>query len=92
MERQELRTTLKGLLEETTGETFAQVSDDQSLTEGLGLDSVDLFSLIVEIQSTFKIKVASEELVSVATVGDLLNLLQAKLSGGTGTAAAPSAA
>lgn len=91
MERQELRDTLKGLLEETTGETFAQVSDDQSLTEGLGLDSVDLFSLIVEIQSTFKIKVASEELVSVATVGDLLNLLQAKLSGGPG-AAAPSAA
>ena len=88
MERQELRKTLTGLLEETTGETYPEVSDSQSLTEGLGLDSVDLFSLVVEMQSLFKIKIASDELVNIVTVGDLLDLLQAKLGPKTNASAA----
>jgi acyl carrier protein len=79
MDRQELRKTLVELLEETTGEAYPEVDETQSLTDGLGLDSVDLFSLVVETQSKFQIKIASEELVAVATVGDLLDLLQAKL-------------
>ncbi len=80
MDRQELRKTLVELLEETTGETYPEVSESQSLTDGLGLDSVDLFSLIVDIQTRFKVKIASEELVAVSTLGDLLDLLQAKLA------------
>ena len=88
MDRQELRKSLTGLLEETTGETYPEVSEDQSLTDGLGLDSVDLFSLIVEIQSQYKVKIASEELVAVATVGDRLDLLQAKIASGGAASAA----
>lgn len=80
MERQELRQVLTELLEETTGEPRAEVAEDQSIQEDLGLDSVDLFSLIVEIQTKLRVKIASEELVAVSTVGDLLDVLQAKLA------------
>jgi acyl carrier protein len=80
MDRQELRKTLVELLEETTGEVYPEVDEAQSLTDGLGLDSVDLFSLVVETQSKFQIKIASDELESVATVGDLLDLLQRKIA------------
>lgn len=79
MDRQELRRTLTELVEETTGEPHPEVAEDMDLQDGLGLDSVDIFSLIVEIQNKFHVKIASEELVSVATVGDLLDVLQAKL-------------
>jgi len=79
MDRQELRQVLTELLEETTGETYPEITEDQNLQEGLGLDSVDMFSLIVEIQSKLKVKIASEDVTSIVTVGDLLNLLQAKL-------------
>jgi acyl carrier protein len=88
MDRQELRKTLVELLEETTGEVYSEVDETQSLTDGLGLDSVDLFSLVVETQSKFQIKIASEELVTVATVGDLLDLLQAKLAPRSSSSAA----
>lgn len=88
MERQRLRATLTELLEETTGERYSEVTETQSLTEGLGLDSVDLFSLVVEMQNTFRIKIASEELGPVATVGDLLDLLQAKLGRGAASSSA----
>jgi acyl carrier protein len=80
MDRQELRLVLAELLEETTGEARPEVGEDQQLQEGLGLDSVDIFSLIVEIQNKLRIKVASEELAEVTTVGDLLDVLQAKLA------------
>jgi acyl carrier protein len=92
MDRQELKTVLAELLEETTGETYPEVTEDQSLMEGLGLDSVDMFSLVVEVQTKFKIKIASEELMTIVTVGDILNLLEAKLASanaaGPGTATA----
>jgi acyl carrier protein len=88
MDRQELRRVLTELLEETTGEPRDEVAEEQDLQEGLGLDSVDMFSLIVEIQSKLKIKIASEDLATAATVGDLLDVLQTKLA----ATAAPSTA
>lgn len=88
MDRQELRGTLVELLEDTTGESYPEVDDAQNLTDGLGLDSVDLFSLVVEIQGRFQIKIASDEFIDVATVGDLLDLLQAKLTPGASSHAA----
>ncbi len=87
MDRHELRQILAELLEETTGEHRDEVAEDERLQEGLGLDSVDIFSLIVEIQNKLRVKIASEELMEVTTVGDLLNVLQAKLTTATpGTA------
>jgi acyl carrier protein len=80
MDRQELKTILAGLLEETTGESYPEVTEDQNLMEGLGLDSVDMFSLVVEVQTKFKVKIASDELMTIVTVGDILNLLEAKLA------------
>lgn len=79
MDRDELRGVLAELLEETTGEPRPEIDDDQDLQEGLALDSVDMFSLIVEIQSKLRVKIASEELTGIHTVGDLLDLLQAKV-------------
>ena len=80
MDRQELRRVLTELLEETTGETYPDIVEDQDLQDGLGLDSVDMFSLIVEIQSKLKVKIASEDVTAIVTVGDLLDLLQSKLT------------
>ncbi|GAC1452136.1 MAG: hypothetical protein NVSMB9_37140 [Isosphaeraceae bacterium] len=87
MERQELRRVLTELLDETTGEPRGEIGEEQDLQEGLGLDSVDMFSLIVEIQSKLKIKLASEDLAAVSTVGDLLDILQAKLASASGVSA-----
>jgi acyl carrier protein len=79
---------LAGLLEETTGEPRPEVGEEEKLQEGLGLDSVDIFSLIVEIQNKLRVKIASEELMEVTTVGDLLDVLQAKLAAMPATDAA----
>jgi acyl carrier protein len=88
MDRQELRGLLTELLEETTGESYPEVAEHQDLQAGLKLDSVDMFSLIVEIQSKLGIKITTEDVMKVVTVGDLLDLLQAKLAASARSSAA----
>jgi acyl carrier protein len=80
MERTALRQTLLEMLEEEVGEKYDNLSDAQNLREGLGLDSVDLVSLVIHIQRRFKIDIKTEELEKLVKVGDLLDLLQVKIA------------
>jgi len=78
--RETLRTTLLSLLEEEMGESFALPQDDQDLRETLGLDSVDLVGLVMRIEREFRVRLAPEELAKVKRVGDLLDVMEAKLA------------
>lgn len=86
MDRNEIRTILAELVEETLGEP-REVQPDQDLREGLGLDSVDLFSLIIEIQTRFRIKIDSAELEPIRRVDDLVSLIAGKIAAHAKTAA-----
>jgi acyl carrier protein len=78
--RETLRTTLLGLLEEEMGESFAPPQDDHDLRETLGLDSVDVVGLVMRIEREFRVRLSPEELSKVKRVGDLLDLMEAKLA------------
>jgi acyl carrier protein len=80
LDRESLRAKLVSLLEEEMGETYEPPKDDQDLRETLGLDSVDLVGLVMRIEREFHVRLASEELGGVKQVGDLLDLMEAKLS------------
>lgn len=80
MDRDALRSALREMVEETTGEPCPAIDDDQDLREGLGLDSVDLFSLVIETQTRFRLKIASADLEGIERVGQYLDLVESKLS------------
>lgn len=79
MDRNQLRQTLLEILEEETWEKFDNLADDVQLREGLNLDSIDMASVVLEIQHRLDVEIVSDELEKVERVGDLLDLLQAKL-------------
>jgi acyl carrier protein len=79
-EREVIRQTLIELLESDTGEKYDELKDDTSLREGLGLDSVDVVSIVSQIERRFRIRMTHEELQTLTTVGDVLSLLQTKLA------------
>jgi acyl carrier protein len=79
MERTQLRQTLLDILEEETWEKYENLADDTTLRDGLNLDSIDLASVVLEIQHRLDGEIASDELEKVVVVGDLLDLLAAKL-------------
>ena len=80
MPRDEIRQILLELFEAETGEAITSLQDDQGLAEQLGLDSVDLVSLIMQLERRFKIRLAHEELAQAQQLGQLLDLVQSKLN------------
>jgi acyl carrier protein len=80
-DREDLRRTLIELLEADTGEKYPDLQESANLREGLGLDSVDVVSVVSQIERQFRIRLAHEELEKLVTVGDVLDLLQTKIAG-----------
>lgn len=76
--RDEIRNTLLELFEAETGEPLDSLSDDQHLAEQLGLDSVDMVSLIMQLERHFKIRLSHEELADAVHVGQLLDIVEKK--------------
>ena len=79
-DRETIRQTLIELLEADTGETYATLDDSTNLREGLGLDSVDVVSIVSQIERRFRIRLTHQELENLVTVGDVLTLLENKLA------------
>ena len=79
-DRATIRQALIELLEADTGEKHENLAEDASLREGLGLDSVDVVSIVSQIEHRFHIRMSQEELEKLSTVADILNLLEAKLA------------
>jgi acyl carrier protein len=88
MNRQQLSAVVLQLLEKETGETYPALEEMTSLREGLSLDSLDMAGLVLHIESHFGIQVETELLEKVATVGDLLDVLQRKIAAKAGKQAA----
>src|SRR5262245_58564043 len=72
MERESIRRDLAVFLETETGEPTPELPDGLNLREGLGLDSVDVVGLVMQVERTYRIRLSSEELEGLATVGALL--------------------
>lgn len=88
MDRQELTAVVLDLLEKETGETYEQLEDATSLRDGLNLDSLDMAGLVLHIESHFGIQIETELLEKIATVGDLLAMLEEKITAKSGRKAA----
>lgn len=62
--------------------SYAELETDQvSLTtsfEDLGFDSLDALSLITELEDAFDVSISDEEVYSIATVHDAVEVLQQK--------------
>ena len=51
---------------------------EASFIDDLGADSLDLVELIMEMEETFNIQVADEDLEKIRTVQDVIDFLRAK--------------
>jgi acyl carrier protein len=75
-----IRSTLIELLEADTGENHRDLDESANLRDGLGLDSVDVVSIVSQIERRFHIRLTHQELEKLVVVGDILDLLEAKLA------------
>jgi acyl carrier protein len=92
MNRAEIVQKLVEFLESDTEVRLDNLRDDLSLREGLGLDSVDLVGIIMRIEGHYRIRLSHAELEQVATVGNLLDLIEVKILENQTAAPQPKAA
>ena len=79
MQREELRQTLKEILDGELNEVVSPIDDDVKLHLELGLDSMDMVSLVMRVEQQLRIRMTHEELSQIETVGELLDLILEKL-------------
>ena len=51
-------------------------SETSSFKEDLGVDSLDLFELVMELEEEFGIEIPSEDLENLATVADVAKYIE----------------
>jgi acyl carrier protein len=87
-DRNEIRQILTELLEADTGEKYPDLDDNKDLRVELGLDSVDVVSVVSQIERQFRIRLTHQELEKLVKVGDLVDLMESKLATAPNSAAA----
>jgi acyl carrier protein len=87
-DREMIRRTLIELLEADKGEKYPELADSMNLRDDLALDSLDVVSIVSQVERRFRIRLTHEELQALVTVGDVLNLLETKVVGSASKSAA----
>ena len=73
-----LEERVMGLIVEQLDITKEECVPDASFLDDLGADSLDLVELIMEMEETFDLEVADEELEKIRTVQDVIDFLRSK--------------
>ena len=80
MAREDVLTALKDVLVDRLKVDAGTVTEDANLFEDLGLDSIDLMTVVMAVEEKFSIEVADEELEDVTTLGQAADLLADKVA------------
>ncbi len=55
-----------------------EVNEETSFREDLGIDSLDLFEMVMELETEYGFEIPAEDLQDIHTVGDIVEYLQDK--------------
>jgi len=80
MERDEALTALREVAVEVLSVEPDVVTDEARFKEDLDADSLDLVELVMGLEERFDISVPEEDLEGVATVGQAVDLVMAKVA------------
>ncbi len=77
MERSEVLELVKAHLAEELGIDAGTISDDSNLRDDLEADSLDLYTLLQEVEDRLGVKIADDQAADIETVGQAVDLIVA---------------
>ena len=69
---------VKAIFEEQLGVSQDEMNLDTNFKDDLGVDSLDLYAIVMKMEEEFDVEIPAEELDNVATFEDVLNYLKSK--------------
>lgn len=79
MENEDIKATIKQSISRVTGIAADTIADSASYEDDLGLDSLSILEIAVDVESQFKFQASDEELTSIRTVQDTVELVRKRL-------------
>ena len=58
----------------------ASIKTESTIKDDLGVDSVDIVSIVSEIESTFGLKISDSEAAGLKTVGQVVELINTRVA------------
>lgn len=80
-DRQEIEERVRKVLAENLGRDLEEVTPDARLEEDLDADSLDLVEAVLALEEELGVKIPEEEMESVKTVREAVDLVSGKLQG-----------
>lgn len=69
---------IKEIVAESLSVDVENLSLETSFKDNLDVDSLDLFEVVMALEEAFDVEIPTEELNSIATIGDVVDYLEAK--------------
>ena len=69
---------VKAIFEEQLGVSQDEMQLDTNFKDDLGVDSLDIYEIVMKMEDEFDVEIPAEELEDVATFEDVLNYLKSK--------------
>lgn len=66
------------IIAEQLGTGVEDIKPESSFTEDLGVDSLDLFQIIMAFEEAFGVEIATEDTEKIVTVQDAMNYIESK--------------
>ena len=67
---------LKTIIEKTLGRNMDAITEKTTFVDDLGVDSLDFFQILIDLEETFDVRIAPEEAEEIVTVGDAVETLR----------------
>ncbi len=69
---------IKEIIEEKLGMDDVTITEETSFKDDLGVDSLDLFELVMALEEEFGTEIPSEDLEALTTVGKVMEYIKNK--------------
>ena len=67
---------LVAIIAEVLNVDTAEITPDTTFVDDLGVDSLDFFQILIDLEETFDVRIAPEEAEEIVTVGDAVETLR----------------
>lgn len=70
-----MNTKIKEIIAEILDLNAEEISDDASILDDLGADSIAIMEIVMEIEEAFDIEIDSDEIPKLKSVSDIVNFI-----------------
>lgn len=79
MTRNEIFDKISQMIKEQMHHEDMEVTEDTSLKDELGVDSIDLMEFVVNLEDEFSIEIPDDDIETIEQLGDMLDYLEGRL-------------